>query len=738
MYFLSKLFIVVNRKMERFYLNLFPLKINWQNLNFYRYSVKIPPLAGKVKILNRLRYALSAKLGSPVFYKRTQEGGVFYTFKPPTEDKREIPIPLSENEGYLLTYEGKIKAFLPDRRSIEFVIEDIIRLKKLKSLFRKKFLKEIPHSKYGNLLLYPYPFIRVYERERGNFLLQVDIKYHLTTKKWLQELFEEGLISPETVKGNEDFSVRPRGFDRTAYIMDIVRASNLKRTEIESFLKFSRREETQAEWRRLLDNETLREKVYILYLSNGYIYPATMVKPVLDFDTLEDIASELLKEVKLPPLKRWGLIKSFISLLLNPLKDYGISLHPQGVEINERNRINYHNEVIDSKGLTHVVDKNSLLPFLVKCKPFIKKPVLKTKILVISEGGDKEYIDRSTKVLKQLQTFLNRKGITLKLEGKAKIKLEASTRGEAIDKLSRNLSLILTGNPDLILTFMPEYGGVKDLFREITIYDYLKGRFLEEGIASQFVLKKTLFQEALDFIVFNLAEQIMGKTANVPYKLSKNLEGADVFIGIDISRTRKKGGGSVNEGAFTKIFFSNGSFLKYTLSSFPSAGEEVTQKAIQNLFLRLREDGIKSNSRIVIHRDGNFRGKEVEILTDLGEKFSYKLELIEVIKRYNPRFFGKNSKIKRLYYRLSDREAVVATYDNTKFYTHQPVRVKLIKGELPLEKHVSYILSFTLLNYSSFKPIKLPATTYHTDRLAKMALRGLKPSKVEGEEMFWL
>ena len=109
---------------------------------------------------------------------------------------------------------------------------------------------------------------------------------------------------------------------------------------------------------------------------------------------------------------------------------------------------------------------------------------------------------------------------------------------------------------------------------------------------------------------------------------------------------------------------------------------------------------------------------------------------MEVIKRNNPRFFGE--RIKGLYLPLSEREALIATYNSPKNSTHQPIRIRLIKGELPLEKHASYILSFTLLNYSSFKPVKLPATTYHTDRMAKLALRGLKPSKTEGEDMFWL
>ena len=715
--------------MSKYWTNLFPLKAEWDNLNLYKYSVPVPDSVGKLKILNRLRYALSNEISSPVFYEITPNGANFYSFK--LLEKENVK--LSEEEIYYLSFEGKTKSPPPDNRSVEFVIEDVIRLRKLVQRFQNKFLETEKHPKYGKLLLYPYPFVKVYEDER--FLLQVDFKFHLTTEKNLQQLFEEGLINPQAVERNENFLVRPKGFDRTAHITEVVKAVELKEDEIKNFFQISRQEGTKKIWEYLLGNKKYREKVFIVKLSNGYVYPALMVNPVLDFGNLEDITSEVLKVVKLPPKDRWKRIMEFTNMLSSALGDFNISLSPYGETVGEKNRIRYHCELVDSAGNTFEV-KKSILPFLQKCKPFVKKPVLKTKILIILDTKDEIYNQKRKEFLTELKKFLEKKGIELRFI--KRIGVVASSREEAIKKLSKGMRQILEGDPDLVIVFTPEYGKIKDLFRELTIYDYLKGKFLERGIASQFVLKKTLFQQKLEYVVYNVAEQIMGKTANVPYKLSQKLEGADVFIGIDISRIRKNSGGSVNEGAFTKIFFSDGSFLKYSLSSFPAMGEEVTLKAIQSLFLKLREEGIREGSTIVIHRDGNFKGKEVEIFTKLGEEFGYKLELVEVIKRNNPRFFGKDYRIKGLYYPLGDREAVVATYNNSFQYAHQPIRVKLVKGNLPLGVHISYLLSFTLLNYSSFNPVKLPATTYHTDKMAKMALRGLKPSKMEGEEMFWL
>ena len=717
--------------MERFSTNLFPIGVNWKNLHLHLYGVKgIPNTEGRRKTLNRLRYRLSSLLGSPTFYTTEGEEILFYTFK---RSKDEIEIHLGEEEVFILTYRGETSPPKPRREVLEWVIEDIIRLGRLKERFqRRHLLRKRLKTQLGEVILYPTPLVKVYGDR--DFLLQVDLKFRLTTDKTIQDLLEEGILTPSQLEGNENFKIKPYGFDRTSYAVRVFKASDLDLRELEAKLKVSARERTKREWKTLLEDREKRTKTYLVQLANGYLYPATLLKPVLDFERLGEGTAEVLKDVKLDPNRRFELISDFLRELIPSARPYGVSIQKKPLKVGEKNFLKYHREVVDSQNLKMDIE-TSLLPFLVKCKPFVKKPILRTKVVFITDDGNPAYANRVRELVKSLGNFLREKGIKLDLQKEA-FKFFGATRGEVIKQLSTKLGEILGGNPDLILVFTPEYG-VKNLFEEITIYDYLKKRFLENGIASQFVLKNTLLKNRmLDYVVYNVAEQIMGKTGNVPYRLSKNLEDVDVFVGLDISRVGRKQGGSVNEGAFTKIFFSNGSFLKYSLSSSTSFGEEFTQKAIYELFLRLRESGIGEGKRIVIHRDGFFRGRETEIFTKLARDFGYKLELVEVIKRNNPRFFGR--KIKGLYLPLSEREVLIATYNSPPNSTHQPIRIRLVKGELPLEKHASYILSFTLLNYSSFKPVKLPATTYHTDRMAKLSLRGLKPSKTEGEDMFWL
>jgi len=211
----------------------------------------------------------------------------------------------------------------------------------------------------------------------------------------------------------------------------------------------------------------------------------------------------------------------------------------------------------------------------------------------------------------------------------------------------------------------------------------------------------------------------------------------DYFLGIDLSRITR--GKTVNVGAFTKIFAKDGTFLKYKLLSETAFGESVSKRAIQELFLALREMKVKEGSRLVVHRDGRFQKDEVENFIHFAKEFNYEVELVEIIKRQNPRIFPKESKrIKGSYYKLNENTLILATYNNIYQGTHQPLRIRKVYGELPIETIASQVLSLTLMNYSSFQPIKLPATTHYADKITKLLLRGIEPAQKEGDIMYWL
>ena len=44
----------------------------------------------------------------------------------------------------------------------------------------------------------------------------------------------------------------------------------------------------------------------------------------------------------------------------------------------------------------------------------------------------------------------------------------------------------------------------------------------------------------------------------------------------------------------------------------------------------------------------------------------------------------------------------------------------------------------TLLHYGSLRPPKLPVTIHWSDKIAGLALKGIKPKKLEGTIPYWL
>lgn len=143
----------------------------------------------------------------------------------------------------------------------------------------------------------------------------------------------------------------------------------------------------------------------------------------------------------------------------------------------------------------------------------------------------------------------------------------------------------------------------------------------------------------------------------------------------------------------------------------------------------------------MIHRDGRFPSGEVESFINFSKVYRYNVELVEIIKSGNPRFFPETEaerKLKGYFLKLDENSVVLATYNNIFHGTHKPLKIRKVYGELSVEEHASYVLSLTLLNYASFQPVKLPATTHYSDRITGLLLRGIEPESKEGNIMYWL
>jgi hypothetical protein len=139
------------------------------------------------------------------------------------------------------------------------------------------------------------------------------------------------------------------------------------------------------------------------------------------------------------------------------------------------------------------------------------------------------------------------------------------------------------------------------------------------------------------YAVGNIALGILGKIGNIPFILAEPLAYADLVVGIDIARQRKERlAGSINATAVARIYFSNGEFLRYVIHDAPLEGETIPKHVLQSLF----PAGEFTGKRVVIHRDGYFRGEEKQALKGWAQQIGAQFYVVEVIKTGTPRLYA--------------------------------------------------------------------------------------------------
>lgn len=303
-------------------------------------------------------------------------------------------------------------------------------------------------------------------------------------------------------------------------------------------------------------------------------------------------------------------------------------------------------------------------------------------------------------------------------------------------------------NLDILIAFFPEDFADED--DDETAYYHFKSLTIGRGIPGQVIENTTIENDkAVASSVANIVLGILGKTGNIPYVLAKPLSFADIVVGIDIARDKKKRlSGSINTTAVARIYLNDGDFLKYIIHDSPLEGETIPTNVLQALFPKNEFTG----KRVVVQRDGYFRGSEKKALLDWAAKIEATFFLVEVIKSGSPRIYGLgkhkgNDNKEETYvaqpqkgsaFVISANEAiVVSTLPPFKNATPQPLRLRT-EGLFPIEYAIESVLAMTNLHYGSVRPPRLPVTIHYSDKIAYMALRGIKPKNLEGKVPFWL
>jgi len=304
------------------------------------------------------------------------------------------------------------------------------------------------------------------------------------------------------------------------------------------------------------------------------------------------------------------------------------------------------------------------------------------------------------------------------------------------EKLEVAVNEIIDLNCDIILAFFPDEFS-EDEEDGSSLYYSFKTATLNHGMPSQVINQSTLDNP---YAVGNIILGVLGKTGNIPYILAKPLPYADLVVGLDIARERKKRlQGSINATAIARIYFSNGEFLRYVIHDTPLEGETIPNNVLQSLF-PLNEF---KNRRVVVHRDGYFRGNEKEALKDWARRIGATFYLVEIIKTGTPRLYKMvdgniQQPPKGSAFILSNTEAFLVS-SLPPFTTATP-RPLHIRTERPfgIKEAIHSVLSLTLLHYGSLRPPRCPVTIHYSDKIAYLALRGVKPKESEGTIPFWL
>lgn len=249
-------------------------------------------------------------------------------------------------------------------------------------------------------------------------------------------------------------------------------------------------------------------------------------------------------------------------------------------------------------------------------------------------------------------------------------------------------------------------------------------------------------------ILNNIVLGILAKLGNVPFVLAEPLQVADYFIGLDVSRIRKKrASGTQNACACVRLYGARGEFIQYKLADYKLEGEEIPKKALRDFLI---SEELAPGQKVMILRDGRFRGNEVKSLSERASAIGVHPIFVEITKSGTGRLFNcqvntsENSAplsqpTQYLILKHSEREATVVI-TKPRVGLAQPVRVTLLAtGDVPaLDDVLEAVFKLCLLHYGSYQEAGLPMPIYASDKIGYKVLKGMYHVQSSGDRQWWL
>jgi hypothetical protein len=477
--------------------------------------------------------------------------------------------------------------------------------------------------------------------------------------------------------------------------------------------------------------------------TSKYIYIASMLRPIVRMEDLQRFnvnPRQVSRVLRLDPEARYALVREIAGIG----KKYNIitnsfdsSTSPQAFLTAKD--VGFTAELKVGKG--HIVRAGQRVYWsLERYGLFNRATAFPDKDHPIRVGVINASPESSRNALRyflgKLKTALEKLGFSLEsvsVDGQRQQKIERLSRAS----LENAVNQLEPEQPDLLLALFPGDSGQEQQDDDgDSMYHVLKSHTIRRNIPSQVVYEDTFTD---DYAMDNIALGILAKTRNIPFVLAQPLPYADIVVGIDIARRKKqKLSGSVNATAIARIYFNDGQFLRYVIHDAPLDGETIPPSVLRSLFPLKEFQG----KRVVVHRDGLFRGEEKPALKNWAKQIGAEFHLVEVVKSGAPRLYQQASGVdkpdKGGAFKLGDTEAfLVSSPPPFKSSTPRPLQIRT-EPTFPIERAIHSVLSLTLLHYGSVREPRLPVTIHYSDKIAELSLLGIKPKDLEGDTPFWL
>ncbi|MEY3220346.1 MAG: hypothetical protein RIT27_1703 [Pseudomonadota bacterium] len=459
-------------------------------------------------------------------------------------------------------------------------------------------------------------------------------------------------------------------------------------------------------------------------------------------------SNKISKNMRLTPENRFNLIKK-IATFLNAKERRYIREEPIKQLINQNIFFN-QNDILEEQYIKFGNDKSHA--FNSKIISHLKKfglykvnsidKSIRIGLISIAEKSPKLFLEKLNEIFKSLSFKLKTVPVLINGESRNTQRI-FDAKPASIEKAIKPF-LDITEQVDIILTILPDSEtedteNTENTDNNDSPYKTLKRICLKNGIQSQIVSEKTVSD--YNFKIDNIVLGILAKTGNIPYILSEPLDFTDFVVGIDIGRkTPRNTKGSINIAAASRVYLNNGELFQYNICEDIVEGETLPKNILQSFF-PLKEFGGK---RVIIHRDGLFRGNEVKDLNEWAEDINATFYLVEITKDGNPRIYSTDGQIvifpqKGDGFYLNDKQAIlVSSLPPSKMGTPQTLRITCKSDNITIQQALQSVLAMTLLHYGSLHPPKLPITIYYSDIIANLAINGIKPKNMTGNIPYWL